>query len=203
MAHESGNLSHKQDLFTTHQVAKLLGVSLPTVVNWCKLGKLSAHRTPGGHRRIPHKELLRFAKAYDYPVANLLKDAENAVAEQGGLLIVSSEADFADLVVDYLTLKRNYTIRLAEAPLVAGMMLGRFSPQVLLWDEATPGLDLVGMDAASGGSRMPRPRLILIVDFLTLEHRAAMESGRLYAVLQKPVSLDFLLESLDRAYQVD
>ena len=134
-------------------------------------------------------------------MASLLEAPVDRASEQGGLLIVSSEADFADLVADYLKLKRNYVVRLAETPLVAGMMLGRFHPQVLLWDEAAPGLDLAGLESASRDSSLQLPRLILITDFLTLDHRAAMESGRLCSVLQKPVSLDMLLESLDRAHE--
>ena len=38
--------------YTTFEAARLLGVSLPTVVNWIKARRLKAHRTPGGHRRI-------------------------------------------------------------------------------------------------------------------------------------------------------
>ena len=41
--------------YTTYQVAKFLGVSLPTVVNWVNNGLLAAHRTPGGHRRIAQR----------------------------------------------------------------------------------------------------------------------------------------------------
>jgi excisionase family DNA binding protein len=191
------------DLFTTHQVAKLLGVSLPTVVNWCRQGKLSAHRTPGGHRRIQQDELLRFLEEHSYPVPRSLTSESESRTDLGGVLIVSSEADFADLVSDYLQLKREYIVRIAEAPLVAGILLGRFSPRVIVWDEDTPGLDLGGIEQAARTSGVQSPRLILTTDFLTLDHRSAMDTGRLYAVLQKPVSLDLLLGSLDRALGSD
>ena len=79
--------------------------------------------------------------------------------------------------------------------------MGRFSPHVVVWDEVTPGLDLRGLERLSDGAAFSQIRLILTTDFLTIEHRAAMESGRLYTVLQKPVSLELLLESLDRAHQ--
>ena len=44
--------NHGPSYFTTFQVAKFLGVSPPTVVNWVNSGLLVAHRTPGGHRRM-------------------------------------------------------------------------------------------------------------------------------------------------------
>ena len=177
----------------------MLGVSLPTVVNWCNQGKLSANRTPGGHRRIESQELRRFVLAYGFPCPSVLQPSEDEVGDLGGVLIVSAEADFADLVSDYLKLKRSYRVQVAESPFMAGMVLGRSSPAVLVWDEDTPGLDLAGLEGLNQASGAAHPRVILTTDFLTLEHRAVLDLGRIFAVLQKPVSLDLLVESLDRA----
>jgi len=184
--------------FTTHQVATMLGVSLPTVVNWCKQGRLQFHRTPGGHRRIAVDDLARFVATHNYPVPAIL-ERKSKQPSDGGVLIVSAETDFAELVSDYLELKRRYTVRVAEHSFIAGVLLGRLGPEVLIWDEDTQGLDLTGLDEVTRMYKFPRPPVILTTDFLTIEHRAALDSGRLFAVLQKPVSLDGLLESLDRA----
>jgi excisionase family DNA binding protein len=201
VARSSDGPSHEGEIFTTHQVAKMLGVSLPTIINWCNQDRLFAHRTPGGHRRIGRDEILRFVAVHGYPVPALLKGASVQPERSGGVLVVSSEADFADLVTEYLKLKRDYSVWSAGSPLMAGMYMGRFSPQVVIWDEVTPGLDLRGLESLMDRSGFSQVRLILTTDFLTLEHRAAMESGQLYTVLQKPVSLELLLESLDRAHQ--
>lgn len=32
--------------YSTHEAARLLGVSLPTIVNWIKARRLRCHRTP-------------------------------------------------------------------------------------------------------------------------------------------------------------
>lgn len=45
------NLERK--MLSTGEVAKKLGVSTQTVVNWIESGKLKAFRSPGGHYRIP------------------------------------------------------------------------------------------------------------------------------------------------------
>lgn len=39
------------------EVAQLAGVSATTVTRWAKLGKLTAHRTLGGHRRYRESEV--------------------------------------------------------------------------------------------------------------------------------------------------
>lgn len=48
--------------YTTHQAAKILGVSPATVWLWCKQGKVKSWRTPGGQFRIPKSEVERLLK---------------------------------------------------------------------------------------------------------------------------------------------
>jgi len=49
--------NNKSEHLTTSQAAKLLAVSPDTVLKWVKAGKIKAHRTLGGHFRIPASEL--------------------------------------------------------------------------------------------------------------------------------------------------
>lgn len=47
-------LERKRAYYTPTEVAKMLGVSKPTVIKWCRNGEIEgAHQTPGGHWRIP------------------------------------------------------------------------------------------------------------------------------------------------------
>src|SRR5260221_9484403 len=45
---------------TSHEIARLLGVSASAVLSWIDKGWLNAHRTPGGHRRVGKVVLLKF-----------------------------------------------------------------------------------------------------------------------------------------------
>ena len=93
--------------YTTYQVSKILGVSLPTVVNWVNSGKLNAHRTPGGHRRIGRNDLISFAREYNYPLS------DEFLADSSGrrrVLIVDDERDFSDMVRDYLAMKGEFDV---------------------------------------------------------------------------------------------
>lgn len=42
----------KKPTYKTGEVAKLLGVTIPTVIRYCKLGLIPCHKTESGHRRI-------------------------------------------------------------------------------------------------------------------------------------------------------
>ena len=47
-------------LLTPAEVAQLFRVSPKTVTRWARAGKLSAHRTLGGHRRFKEAEVREF-----------------------------------------------------------------------------------------------------------------------------------------------
>ncbi|MCM2333010.1 MAG: helix-turn-helix domain-containing protein, partial [Anaeromyxobacteraceae bacterium] len=61
--------------YTTHEAARVLGVSLPTVVNWIKARRLRCHRTPGGHRRIAREDLADFMLRHGMPLGGELAGA--------------------------------------------------------------------------------------------------------------------------------
>ncbi len=42
----------KKSTYKTGEVANLLGVSIPTVIRYCKIGVIPYHKTESGHRRI-------------------------------------------------------------------------------------------------------------------------------------------------------
>ena len=54
------------DYFTTHDIALMLNVTRVTVRNWIIKGRLEATTTPGGHRRISRRELMRFMEDNNY-----------------------------------------------------------------------------------------------------------------------------------------
>lgn len=124
--------------YTTYQVAKMLGVSLPTVVNWVNSGLLSAHRTPGGHRRIARNDIIAFARAQDYPLSKELI-GDDAGAQR--VLIVDDEEDFAAMIRDYLTLKGGFEVEVANSGFAAGLTVVRFRPQIILLDLMMPDMD--------------------------------------------------------------
>jgi len=54
---------------TTGDVARLLHVSLVTVLLWIRAGKLKAYRVPGGHYRIAQAEFRKFLTDNQFPVS--------------------------------------------------------------------------------------------------------------------------------------
>lgn len=63
------------DYFTTHDIALMLNVTRVTVRNWIIKGRLAATTTPGGHRRISRRELIRFMEENNYG-AEIIREYE-------------------------------------------------------------------------------------------------------------------------------
>ena len=128
--------------FTTFQVARLLGVSAPTVVNWVKNGLLVAHRTPGGHRRIARADLVRFAEQNDYPVPDAPEAGAEPVSAGGRrILIVDDQREFCNVVRDFLELRGDCRVEVADSGFAAGLTVARFRPEVILMDILMPDMD--------------------------------------------------------------
>jgi excisionase family DNA binding protein len=58
----------KEQIFSTHAVAQMVGTNPSSVVRWIESGKLKAYKTPGGHRRIREQDLRAFFSEFQIPL---------------------------------------------------------------------------------------------------------------------------------------
>ena len=94
-----------KDIYTTHEVSKLLQVNPRSVINWIEQDLLNSYRTPGGHRRISREDLLAFLRKHQIPVPAAL------TAEKLKVLIVEDE----DSIVNVLAFLRKHQIPVPAA----------------------------------------------------------------------------------------
>jgi excisionase family DNA binding protein len=134
-----------QGFYTTHEAARLLGVSLPTVVNWITARRLKAHRTPGGHRRIAREDLAAFMLQHGMPLPEELMDA--APARRKALVLGEAgparEGLARQLAVD------GFAVEQASPGFAAGATAARFQPDLVVLSAAAPdgGEPLAGLRA--------------------------------------------------------
>ena len=180
--------------YTTHEVARIFGVSPPTVVNWVKAGRMEAVRTPGGHRRIKGSEIAAFAREHQYPVPDGLMAAEGL-----RVLVVDDERDFADTVREYVSLRTDANVVVACSGFDAGLALERFRPHVVVLDCQMRDLDAVeALERMCDEGITERTRVIACMDYrdAALERRFDFQQlgGRVY----KPVKMDELVALIER-----
>src|SRR5512145_582138 len=130
--------------YTTFEAARLLGVTLPTVVNWIKARRLKAHRTPGGHRRIAREDLAAFMVRHGMPVPGELS---GAVPARRKALVVAGAGPAREGLVRQLA-AAGYAVEQASPGFAAGAAAARFEPDVLV----------VQPDGPDGGDAVHGPR---------------------------------------------
>jgi len=139
--------------YTTFEAAHLLGVSLPTVVNWIKGRRLKAHRTPGGHRRIAREELAAFMARHGMPLPPEL----DGVLQTGRKALVVGETGPAREAVTRDVARGGFTVEQCAAGFIAGARAARFQPDVvvLLVASADGGETLAGLRADAELAAVP------------------------------------------------
>jgi len=83
-------------IYTTHEVSRLLHVNPRSVINWIEQSLLPSYRTPGGHRRIRHDDLLAFLRKHQIPTPASLVDGNFSV------LVVDDEQEIVDMIKSFL-----------------------------------------------------------------------------------------------------
>lgn len=186
--------------YTTFQVAKMLGVSPPTVVNWINSGLVTAYKTPGGHRRITRDELVAFAQQHNYPLAGTTPPAEEEEVVERRVLVVDDEPDFCEMVRTYLSAKGGLEVEVAHSGFAAGLTIARFRPTVVVMDILMPDMD--GFEVLKMMRSDPEMQDIPVIACTAhrdpaIEERVRKESFQGY--IEKPLKLERLLEMIDLA----
>ena len=82
----------KKQSYSTSEVAKYCHVTADTIRKWAESGRIKVFKTPGGHRRIRHEELLRFLRSNNIPVHQDLSGTGQKV------LVVDDDSAAASLI---------------------------------------------------------------------------------------------------------
>ena len=120
---------------STGEVARRLGVSVPTVKKWIHEGRLEAFRTPGGHYRIPEGAVGALA-------ASMALAPREAAPLEASILVVDDDARFLDLVTGMLRRPgATWKVETAADGYEALLRLGLSRPNLLILDLRMPQLD--------------------------------------------------------------
>lgn len=120
---------------TTGEVARQLGVSVPTVKKWIREGRLEAFRTPGGHYRIPAPAFRAFA-------ARLGLAPVEPAAPEARILVVDDDPRFLELATEMLRrLDAAWKVETAADGYEALLRLGLSRPDLLVLDLRMRELD--------------------------------------------------------------
>ena len=179
--------------YSTAEVARQLGVSIPTIQRWVDLGILKAWKTVGGHRRLDAASVHAFMRdngMFDAsPAAKPAADI-NTRARSGMLvLIVDDNPDDRDVLEAMIQgALPEARVRTASNGFEALLAIGQEVPRVLVSDIMMPHMNGMEMLRHLNRSLRERPALIVAVSsdsLRSLAHLGALPHGVRF--VQKPI----------------
>lgn len=182
--------------FTTGQVSKKCEVSLVTVKQWIRSGKLKAFRTPGGHFRIPAAEFERLRNRYGF-LAEPSKEPR--------ILIVDDDPEVVALLMDALRRTRPAAkLETAFDGYEGILKVGTFRPDLLVLDLRMPGVDGLEVCRRIKGDPATRTTRILAITAYPEDYarERAFECGA-DAFLTKPFTVKALKARVRRLISPD
>lgn len=122
----------QKELLTTKDASELIGVSLPSIINWADAGRFESFRTPGGHRRIRRQDFLSFACENGY----LLEDSVRTVqSDEQKVIIVDNNFEYMETLKDFLEIDGNMKVLMCQNIFEAGVLVGTHVPGALIFDQ--------------------------------------------------------------------
>ena len=188
--------SKTQKLYTTHEVARLLGVTPITVIRWIESGKFKCYTTVGGHRRIGHDELMKFAKTCNLPWRG---DEEVEKRQDFVVLAVDDEPDMLEMERDILSLIPGLKVVSVTNGFSAGAKLVEERPDLVFLDFLMPELD--GFEFCKFVREDPRFKYLPVVAVTGLKNEVDLkkirESG-VSEILSKPFASQLMIDTVER-----
>ena len=183
-----------KSIYTTHEVSRLLHVNPRSVINWIEQNLLPSYRTPGGHRRIRHDDLLAFLRKHQIPTP------ESLVEGKFNVLIVDDEQEIVEIMRVFLQRQGGYEITSAADGISALIEVGRTKPDLLILDIMIPGVD--GIEVCRRIKEDATNRSIIIAVSGNAEHENDIIRAGADVFMVKPLDLERLQAEARRLLRV-
>ncbi len=183
-------------LFTTYEVASILGVHHTTIINWVKEKKLKAFVTPGGHRRIKKEDIKSFAEEYNIPILNEF-DKKNKL-----VLIVDDNQDILDELSEALN-GNNFEIDTATDGFQAAKKIYENNPDLILLDFKMLGMD--GFEVCNvlkNDKKTARIPIFAVTSLSSDEDREKIKRCGVKEFFPKPIDIEKILKKIKKVMEL-
>ena len=183
-----------KSIYTTHDLSRLLHVNPRSVINWIEQERLQSFRTPGGHRRVRHEDLMAFLRKHKIPMPAALSSGSFTV------LVVENDDDVSQRIQQSLATDNGYKVSTAKDGISALLAVGRERPDLMIIDVKIPGVD--GLEVCRQIKSDPKSHTAVIAIGQQPEGADSTTSSGVDAFVPKPLDSDALLSHVKRLLQV-
>jgi len=183
-----------KSIYTTHDLSRLLHVNPRSVINWIEQDLLQSFRTPGGHRRVRHEDLIAFLRKHKIPMpASLTSGTFN-------ILVVENEDGVAKTIESGLAAENSYVVSNARDGINALIAVGRNRPDLIILDLGIPGVD--ALEVCRQIKADPANQTVVLAISGESGMEASAKAAGADAFLVKPMETAELLDKMHKLLQV-
>lgn len=183
-----------KSIYTTHDLSRLLHVNPRSVINWIEQDLLQSFRTPGGHRRVRHEDLLAFLRKHKIPMPEALSSGSFSV------LVVEDDEDVSKMIQTFLAEQNGYKVSSAADGISALIAVGRDRPDLMILDVKIPGVD--GLEVCRQIKADPKSQTAIIAISGQADNAGKVMDAGADAFLPKPLDLEAMLAQIKKLLQV-
>ncbi|ABF92344.1 DNA-binding response regulator [Myxococcus xanthus DK 1622] len=187
---QEGSTAMTDQLYTTHDISRLLQVDPSTVSKWIDRGILMAFRTPGGHRRVRSADLRTFLITHQMPVPEELGSGTVR------LLAVDDERPVLDAIKRaFKPFAAQVELQTTTSGVEALLLVSEQKPHGMIIDLNMPDID--GLEVCRrirARKQMEGVRLITMTSAHTPEVVEQSKQAGALACMAKPLDVQQVLE---------
>ena len=124
----------RNEYYTTSEMAKILHVAVGSVINWVDDGQINAIVTPGGHRKIPYKDLIKFLKDHNY-------DIPSELLQKKLVYLIDDEEEIHTFFKQVFKNIEGFELNCFFSGTEALISMGKRAPEIIIVDIMMPDID--------------------------------------------------------------
>lgn len=183
----------RKEYYTTSDMAKILHVAVGSVINWVDDGQIDAILTPGGHRKIPYKEVIRFLKSHNYEVPKDLL-AKKLV------YLVDDEEDIHSFFGQIFKNIEGFELNSFYSGTDALISIGKQIPEIIIVDILMPDIDGIQVIKNIRAKQAYSSIHIVAISANLEKKEDAMKAGA-NVFLKKPFDVNDFKDALIKDYE--
>lgn len=180
--------------YSTAEVARRLGVSMPTVQRWVDAGHLKAWKTPGGHRRIDADSAEALFRAQREP-GRQAQPAAPSAAVLSVVLVDDNPDDRDQLTAIVQAALPTARLRVFENGIQALVAIGHDAADVVITDIVMPHMDGAEMLRQLAAHCLVTPKLLVAV--------SSNRNARGEPTVELPAGVRFVPKPVDPARLIE
>lgn len=175
------NILKRKKYYTTSEVADILNVAVGSIINWVDSHEINAVVTPGGHRKIPFKDLIAFLETHNYEIP-----AELIVRKD--VFLVDDDKKTHDLFNEMFKSIKGYNLKVFYSGTEVLLAMGKEPPKIIIVDVLMPDFDGIQViKNIKNNSRLKNVHIIAISGD-TSKKQSSLDAGA-NVFLAKPIIL--------------